>query len=320
MIDKVRHRVNISDEVLGAILAIISIFLFSAKAILVKIGYRYDIDPISLLLLRMVFSMPFYLAITWIGLKNPKARSIRRNDYLSVIFLGFIGYYLASYFDFLGLKYITASLERLILFIYPTFVILISAGVLKKKISRNQWLAIVITYFGIIVIFIPDIGKPGNNQVWLGSSLIFMSAFMFAIYIIGSEKIIPKLGSVLFTAMAMSVSCFCVISHYLISTSQGLLGFPTEVYIIGLSMAIFCTVLPSFLMSEAIRKIGSSNFAIIGSLGPVSTIILAVIFIQEILTIYQIIGTLIVIMGISVLKRKNSDPASTDIEINVVKS
>jgi drug/metabolite transporter (DMT)-like permease len=315
MIDKVRQRINISDEVLGAILAIIGIFLFSAKAILVKIAYRYDIDPISLLLLRMVFSMPFYLTIAWIGLRNHKARKIRKNDYLSVVFLGFIGYYLASYLDFLGLKYITASLERLILFIYPTLVILISALVFKKKISKNQWLAIVITYLGIIVTFIPDIGQPGNSQVWMGSFLIFMSALIFAIYIVGSGNVIHKFGSVLFTALVMTVSCFCVIIHYLISNNYNLSSFPAEVYIIGIVMAIFSTVLPSFLMSEAIRKIGSSNFAIIGSLGPVSTIVLAVIFIQEILTIYQIIGTVIVILGISVLRKKNFGPASTDVNI-----
>jgi drug/metabolite transporter (DMT)-like permease len=303
VIDKVRHRDDISDDVLGVVLAIIGIVLFSAKAILVKIAYRYEIDPISILLLRMVFSMPFYLVIAWIGLSNSNARAIGRKDFLSVIFLGFIGYYLASYFDFLGLKYISASLERLILFIYPTLVVLISAVIFKHKISRNQWSAIVITYLGIIVIFIPDMGKPGNNQVWMGSALIFMSGFMFAIYIIGSGKVIPKFGSVLFTALAMSVSCFCVIVHFLVSDIRGLFGFPAEIYIIGISMAIFCTVLPSFLMSEAIRRIGSSNFAIIGSLGPVSTIILAVIFIQEVLTIYQIVGTIIVIVGVSALKK-----------------
>ncbi len=296
---------KLSPEATGAILATIGIFLFSAKAILVKVAYQYPIDPVSLLLLRMIFSMPFYLVIAWMGLKKVSPKVFKTKDYLSVIFLGFIGYYLASYFDFLGLKYISASLERLILFIYPTIVIFISAIVFRKRIQHNQWLAILITYLGIFITFIPDIGESGNQQVWFGSLLIFLSAFTYAMYIVGSGNLIPKFGSVLFTALAMTVSCICVIVHYSFQGSMGIFNYPIEVYIIGFAMAVFSTVLPSFLVSEAIRKIGSSNFAIIGSLGPVSTILLAVIFIQEVLTVYQIIGTIIVIAGISVLKKKN---------------
>lgn len=297
-------KIKLSNESTGALLAVVGIFLFSAKAVLVKIAYRHEIDSVSLLLLRMVFSMPFYLAFAWVGMKKDPPKNVGRMDYLSIFFLGFVGYYLASFFDFQGLKHIDASLERLILFIYPTIVILISAVVFKSRVNSSQWKAIIITYLGIVITFIPDIGDAANKNFWLGSTLIFLSAFTYAMYIVGSGRLIPKFGSILFTSLAMTVSCVCVILHFLAVNEADLFAFPVEVYIIGLCMALFSTVLPSFLISEAIKKIGSSNFAIIGSLGPVSTIILAVIFIQETLTIYQIAGTAIVMAGISTLNRK----------------
>lgn len=303
-----QQKFKFSDATLGAILAVTGIFLFSAKAILVKIAYQYEVDSVSLLLFRMIFAMPFYIFIAWWQLKKQQNTGFANKDLLSILFLGFIGYYLASFFDFQGLQYIAASLERLILFIYPTLVVLFSGVVFRKKITSNQWLAIIVTYMGIVITFVPDIGHTQNTNVMTGASLIFLSATSYAMYIVGSGNLIPKFGPKLFTALAMTVSCFCVIIHYSLVNDGDLWGFPWQVYFIGLCMAIFSTVIPSFLISEAIKRIGSSDFAIIGSIGPVSTIILAVIFLHEIITVYQLIGTMVVIGGISVLKNKNVIP------------
>lgn len=297
-------KLKLSNETAGMVLATLGIFLFSAKAILVKVAYRYEVDPVTLLLLRMVFSMPVYLVIAAWHFRKPRPEPVYRKDYVSIVFLGFVGYYLASYFDFLGLKYISASLERLILFAYPTIVILISAIVFRKKIRPNQWLAIVITYMGIMVTFVPDIGADTSREFWWGSMLIFLSAFTYAMFIAGSGNLIPRFGSVYFTALTMTVSCVCVIAHQVATRGFEWPPLPMEIYVIAFCMAVFSTIIPSFLVSEAIKKMGSSNFAIVGSLGPVSTIILAVIFIQEKITVYQLIGTAVVIGGISVLKMK----------------
>lgn len=299
-----KNRLKMSNEVAGMLLAIVGIFMFSAKAVMVKVAYRYEIDAVSLLLLRMLFSMPVYLAIAWLNFRKPTPADVKRKDYLNIAFLGFVGYYLASYFDFQGLQYITASLERLILFAYPTLVVFISAIIFRNKISHNQWLAIVITYLGIVITFIPDVSRGSNDNLALGSALIFLSAFTYAMYIVGSGNLIPKFGSVYFTALAMTVSCVCVVVHHMAVNGAELQHYPAEIYLLGFAMAIFSTVIPSFLVSEAIKKIGSSNFAIIGSLGPVATIVLAIIFIGEVVTIYHVMGTLVVIGGIWVLKMK----------------
>ena len=287
-------------------MAIAGIFLFSAKAVLVKIAYQYQIDSVSLLLLRMVFALPVYLIILMNEWKKPKPGVVTRKDYISVVALGLMGYYLASFFDFHGLKYITASLERLILFIYPTLVVVISALVFRKNITVNQTVAILLTYLGILVTFIPDLGSQGKGDVWTGSVLIFLSAFTYAMYIVGSGNLIPRMGPRFFTALVMTVSCCCVFVHYAIVNESDITSFPWEIYVIGFVMAIFSTVIPSFLVSMAIKKIGSSNFAIIGSVGPISTIVLAALFLQEVITTYQMIGTVIVIGGIAVLRKKKT--------------
>ena len=295
-------KYTLNQQTQGALLAILGIFLFSAKAILVKVAYNnFSIDAVSLLLLRMVFSLPFYLIIMFWQYKRKKTE-VSRIDAIQIILLGIVGYYLASYFDFVGLKYISASLERLILFIYPTLVLFISAIVLKNKINRNQWLAIIITYLGIFITFGPSIGLGSQANIWKGSAFIFFSALTYAMYIVGSGKIIPKLGSVLFTSIAMTVSCVFVILHHVSIHGFNWGQYPIWIYVIGFVMAIFSTVIPSFLVSEAIKKIGSSNFAIIGSIGPISTIILAVIFINEKIDVYQLIGTFVVILGVLQLK------------------
>lgn len=286
----------------GIALAIIGIVLFSAKAVLVKLAYKFDISSEHLLLFRMLFSLPVYIVLALF--KKPVEKDkIRRIDYLWILFFGFVGYYLASYFDFLGLQYIKAGLERIILFIYPTLVIIISWVFLKNIITKQQLLAILLTYIGVTVTFWGEF-QIETTHIVLGGSLIFLSALTYAIYLVGSGWLIPKFGVVTFTSYAMIVSSLCIIIQYLIFDRQNIMNYPLEVYLICIIMAVFSTIIPSYLVSAAIAKLGASSFSIIASLGPVSTILLAYFLLGENLSIIQIIGAAIVILGVYVISKK----------------
>ncbi|KGK31515.1 DMT family transporter [Cellulophaga sp. E6(2014)] len=296
---------NSSATSLGIIFAILGVVLFSAKAVIVKLAYQYKVDYLTLLLFRMVFSFPFYLAIA-LWKKPAQPEVIKKIDWFWLFFFGFIGYYLASLFDFMGLQYIKAGLERIILFIYPTMVVLISWIVFKKKLSRNQFLALLITYVGVVVAFWDEIGLKGEGAI-LGGFLILISAITYASYLVGSGWLIPKFGALQFTSYAMIVSTVIVVLHFLIAGNYALFEYPKEVYYLGLSMAVFCTLIPSFLVSAAIDRLGASTFSMFGSLGPVATILLAFAFLDERVTFLQAIGMCIVLFGVTLVaiqKRK----------------
>jgi len=255
----------------------------------------------------MMFSLPFYLVVSFFG--KPKQK-ITRIDIAWVFFLGFIGYYLASYFDFLGLQYVKAGLERLILFIYPTLVVLISYVFLKQKITRAQAAGVFITYLGVIVIFASELQINQDSSVIFGSFLIFMSALTYAGYLVGSGWIIPKFGPRLFTSYAMIVSCLAVIIHYVALGDFEIFTLHPNVYWIGLAMAVFATVIPSYLISYAIKNLGANNFSIFGSLGPVSTIVLAYFFLDEVLTLTQLAGGIVILAGIFIAEKKQANSKS----------
>ena len=276
--------------------------LFSTKAVMVKLALPYGIDAISLLLLRMLFALPIYVAIAvWLH-----RRSTNRVDRPPVaahlpqlIALGMVGYYLASYFDFTGLEFIPASLERVILYLYPTIVLLISALYLKKPVTLHQWVAIALCYVGVWIAIRFGVQTSVPKNYWWGVGLIFLSATTYAIYLVGSGELIPKLGVWVFTCYAMIVSSICVCAHFLLTVEPStLLDYPWQVYVYGIAMAIFATVIPSFLISAGIKRIGASNAAIIGGIGPISTIVLASIFLNETFSTAQIIGTAFVIAGV----------------------
>lgn len=292
--------------VYGVLLGILGIVLFSSKAVMVKLAYQYEVDALSVLFLRMLFAFPFYIVILIVYRKADSKNQIDRKDYFWVFFFGFIGYYLASYFDFVGLTYIKASLERIILFLYPTIVILLNKIFLKQKITKIQAGAIALTYIGVVIAFWDEVAITGSSS-YTGGVFILLSAITYASYLVGSGWLIPKFGVIKFTAYAMLVSCVCVFIHYGITSKVDLFSFSREVYFLGFLIAVFATVIPSFLVSASIKMISSSNFAIIAGFGPVSTIILAAIFLNETLTLFQLFGALIVIIGILVVSlRKGS--------------
>lgn len=288
----------------AVLIATVGIVLFSAKAIMVKLAYQYNVSTLHLLLFRMLFSLPFYLIILYF-LKPLAPNKVKKQDYVWLVFFGFIGYYLASYFDFLGIQYIKASLERIILFVYPTLVLLIGKIFLKEKISGKQIIAILITYFGVIVTFSGELQYNGDH-VLIGGFFIFLSALTYASYLVGSGWLIPKFGVLRFTSYAMIVSSICVVVHYFIFDRSNIFGYAYQVYLLGLLMAVLSTLIPSFLVSLAIKKIGASDFSIIGSIGPISTIFLAYIFLDERLTLLQLLGAVIVIIGITIVSLNKS--------------
>ena len=288
------------------IIAIVAIIFFSAKAVFVKMAYIYDIEPIPLLLLRMAFALPVYVVVAFAKKPN-HPKEIVLKDYLWVVVLGFIGYYLASLTDFLGLEFIKASLERIILFVYPTLVIFITWISFGKRPSKWQIIAILVSYAGIFITFSAELRISGSkDDVWIGGLLVFLSALCYASYLVGSGWLIPKFGSVAFTSYAMIVSTFCVFVHFGLTQPLDLFSYPVEVYGLAFGMAMISTVIPSYLVSVSIKRLGASTFSILGSLGPIATIGLANIFLDERLTILQMFGAMIVITAVLMVTHKKS--------------
>jgi drug/metabolite transporter (DMT)-like permease len=249
----------------------------------------------------MGFSIPAYI-IVLSTLKKP-THGLSKGDHFYLFLLGFAGYYLASFLDFKGLTYIKASLERLILFIYPTLVIILSAVLLKKRISKIQKVGVAVTYLGIAIVFGPEllaVQSVSEAAVIKGGTLVFFSALFYSLYLVGSQWLIPKFGVRRFTAIAMLWSGGLVFVHYALSSDVPLVIFDwsPKVYILGALMGIVSTILPSFLISQGIHRLGAAQFSILAALGPVSTISLAYIFLDERLSILQFAGSVIIICGV----------------------
>ncbi|MCP4408028.1 MAG: DMT family transporter, partial [Gammaproteobacteria bacterium] len=251
---------NIRASSLGSLFVATAAFGFSSKAVLVKLAYGYpgDVDAITLMALRMVISLPFFIAAAlWLQRSN-RAALLNRRDWVSVIGLGFLGYYLASFLDFSGLQYISAGLERLILFLYPTLVIVLSAFLQRRPVHRYQRAALLISYTGIAMVFWND-SDFGSTQTILGSALVLASATAFALFMIGSGVVIHKVGATRFTSYSMTAASLCTGFHFGLTHESISLDLPPQIYGLAALMAIISTVLPAFLMSAGIRRIGPGN-------------------------------------------------------------
>lgn len=287
---------------IGSIFVILGSVAFSAKAVMIKLAYAYGahIDAISLMLLRMLMSLPFFLLIAYWSSRNKSNTRLTRNDWLLVFTLGVLGYYLASFLDFKGLLYISAGLERLILFLYPTFVVLLSALFLKRRIKKVEVLALALSYAGIILVVLDSIAIDSKNVI-TGTLYIVGSALAFAFFLIGSGEMTKRIGATRFTAYAMTISCIITIFHYGVTHDLVLPAFEKEVYVIAFMIATLSTVIPSFLMNAGIRRVGASSASIMASVGPVSTLILAYFFLNETINTVQIIGTFVVLLGVYIV-------------------
>lgn len=291
----------------GVLMAIFASAAFSMKAVFVKLAYLYGVDAVLLLALRMAFSLPFFLVAAWWSGRG-SAAPISRHDWLGIIFLGFLGYYLSSLLDFLGLAYISAGLERLILFLYPTIVVLISVYTLGKSITRRAILAMLLSYVGIGVAFFHDIEITGDYKTTaIGSVLVFLCMITYAIYLVGSGQMTQRMGAVRFAGLATSVAAFSCLIHFLISSSfSDAFNQAWQVYVYALAMAVFSTVLPIFLMAKAVQLVGASKVSIVGSIGPVATIFFAWLFLDENISIEQILGAVFVLSGVLLVSSKKA--------------
>jgi drug/metabolite transporter (DMT)-like permease len=287
-------------------LAIAGSMLFSGKAIVVKLAYRYGVDAATLLALRMGFSLPFFvIAYAW---SARSAAPLTVSDHARLIAIGLLGYYAASYLDFLGLQHISAALERLILYLSPTLVLLMSALFLGKRFDRRDLLALALAYAGIVLAFWHD-ARFAGGRVTLGSALVFGSAFCYAAYLVLSGELVRRVGAIRLTSYAMTVSAFAVFAQFLLLNPIGSLAQPVPVYWLSLLNAVLCTVLPVFATMLAVERIGAGRTSLAAMVGPVATIGLAYIFLGEAISAWQVAGTALVLAGVYVLSRAGPQQA-----------
>ena len=286
----------------GFVLAIIAAVGFSAKAIFVKLAYQTtSIDPITLLSLRMAFSVPAFLFVAFS--RRDRHPPLKPHDWLLICALGLIGYYLSSLLDFMGLQYLSAGLERLILFLYPTITVLLAAIWLKHPITRTHVVAIALSYSGIALAFVNEVPQ-GNHNLWLGAALVFASTLAYSIYLTGAGHAITRIGSIRFTALRMLVASTATLLQFSFTHHVRALRQPMHVYELALGMAAFSTILPVFAQSAAIRLIGPGRAALIGSIGPVSTIFMAWLILHENVSLTQLFGSALVLTGVWLIGRK----------------
>jgi len=285
---------------LGPLFAVLGVFGFSVKAILIKLAYAsHPIDAVTLLTLRMLYSAPFFVAMAWWSGRPPGARPLARADWRSLVALGFIGYYLASLLDFMGLAYITAALERLVLFLYPTMVVILSALVLRKPITRRAVLALLLSYAGIAVVFLRDLETTADAAaLWTGGGLVFASGLLYAVYLVSAGGVIARIGAMRFTSLAMLASTVFVVLQFAATRDPALLRVPLSIHALSLTMAVVSTVLPTWLIAESIHRIGANTSSLIGSLGPVFTIALGVVILGEPMHWIQLAGAALVLAGV----------------------
>lgn len=287
----------------GLTLAIIGAVFFSAKAIVAKLIYRYDVDAVTLIALRMIFSLPFFAVVAvW---KARTATPLSNLERGKIAMLGVLGYYLASFLDFLGLQYITAGLERLILFLTPSFVLLLSLFFLKKKITLPEWLALGTAYLGTVLVFLHDV-KIGGPNVALGSIFVLCAALSYAIYLMLSGEMVRRVNAMRLVAYLMCVASVVCIAQFFLLRPASMLIQPIEVYGLSLVNALFCTVLPVIMTMVAVERIGAGTTAQAGMIGPVSTLLLGALILDEPITGIQLAGTALVLIGIYILSKKKT--------------
>jgi drug/metabolite transporter (DMT)-like permease len=286
--------------VAGLALAVGGTIFFSLRPIFIKFAYAWVTDPVTLLALRMVFSLPFFVAAAlWIR-SGSEHRPLSGRELGVVAALGILSYYGASFLDFLALQYIPAGLGRLLLFTYPTIVVLLSALLLGKRVTAREIAALVLTYAGLALVFAHAL-EGEHKDFWLGATLAFASSVCYALYLVAGTEVITRVGSVRFSAYAMGAASVACILQFLLLRPFSALDLPAPVYGHVVAMAVISTAVPVFMISEALRRLGANTVAIIGALGPVTTIAFGYLGLEEIMTPLQIAGSALVLIGVVVI-------------------
>lgn len=290
----------------GVALAIVGTLVFSFRPILVKLVYvTYPVSPVTLLFLRMTISLPFFLIVAW-WLRRQEPRLTAR-DWAAVAALGFVGYYAASFLDFLGLQYVGAGIGRLILYLYPTLVLLISFLFLQRRPTRRQLAALLITYAGVAFILSSQVHGGAEGRLFLlGALFVFASSLFYATYLVAGGEMVKRVGSMRFTAYSMAVATVPAVVQFFVFEPLSALDLPGKVWLYVILLATFTTVLPLFIQAEALRRIGAAEFALIGALGPVSVAITSALGLDERFTAIQALGGVLVIFGVLLVSVKRS--------------
>jgi drug/metabolite transporter (DMT)-like permease len=272
---------------------------FSGKAIIVKLAYRYGVDAATLIMYRMLFALPLFLLMAWWAERQPAARAqpLSRRDVLGIVGLGVLGYYISSYLDFLGLQYVSAGLERLILYLNPTLVLVLGWLIYRRPLPWHRLLAMAVSYSGVLLVFGHEVAWAGD-QVAFGAMLVFFSAVTYAVYLIYSGELVKRLGSMRLVGWASTVACLGCIAQFLVLRPLDAAVVPAPVIGLSLLNAVACTVTPVLLVMMAIERIGPGLTSQTGMIGPMSTIVLGVLILDEPLNLWIGAGTLLVLSGV----------------------
>lgn len=284
----------------GLLLATFGAIAFSGKAIIVKVAYRYGVDAVTLIMYRMLFALPLFAVMAWWASRGKAP--LTRKDWLGVLWLGLTGYYLASFLDFAGLAYVTASLERLILYLNPTLVLLLGLVLYQRRITRRQIAGMAVSYCGVVLVFGQEITLQGADAA-LGALLVFLSAISYAVYLVYSGEMVGRLGAMRLVGLATTVACLLCIIQFVALRPMSAAAVAPEVIWLSLLNATLCTAMPVLMVMMAIERIGASVAAQTGMVGPMSTILMGVVILGEPFTAWVAAGTVLVIAGIFVFTR-----------------
>ena len=291
---------------IGLTLAGLGAVAFSGRAIIVKLAYRHGVDAVTLIMLRMLFALPFFLVMTWWASRQTSSGTpvqLTRKDVLGIAWLGVTGYYLASFLDFAGLQYITASLERLILYLNPTLVLLLGLVLYGRRIRLRQAVGMAISYAGVLLVFGHEVTLQGTD-VALGALLVLLSAISYALYLFYSGEMVQRLGSLRLVGLATSVACvLCIVQFVVLRPLDVAWAVAPQVIWLSVLNATLCTVVPVMLVMMAIERIGSSLAAQVGMVGPMATMLMGVLVLDEAFTAWLVAGTALVISGVLVCSR-----------------
>lgn len=302
-----RHRTGLALAAAGAV-------LFSAKAILAKFLFREGLDALDVMALRMLMALPLFVALGWRERHRGGAQALSRRDMALILVLGVLGYYLSSLLDFWGLQYVPVSLERLILFLNPTFVLLLGVLAFGRRVARREWVAMAVSYAGVTLVFAENLRAQGDH-VLFGSALVLLAAMSYALYLALSGQLVKRIGSLRLVAYAMCVSTAATVLHYLlVRDPQHLLQLPANAYLLAVANAVLCTFLPVTFTMAAVARLGAATAAQLSVIGPVSLLFLGGWLLGEPITALQLLGTAVVLGGVWVLTRPgaNSVPIASE--------
>lgn len=284
----------------GLGIAVAGAVAFSSRAIIVKLSYLHGVDATTVIMYRMLFALPLFLLMAWWAGRGKEPLGTR--DRLTVFALGFLGYYLSSYLDFLGLQYISAGLDRLINYINPTVVLLLGAAVARRPVRPVQLAAMAVSYAGVLLVFAQEASLDGPNTR-LGASLVFLSTITYAIYLVVSGQMVRRLGALRLVGQASTVACVLCVLQFLILKPLSAAQVPDEVITLAVINAVFGTALPVLLVMMAVERIGPTLTTQVGMIGPMATIAMGVVILGEPMNAWIFAGTVLVLGGVYMTTR-----------------